>query len=87
MSNETEHDFLPRNESARHWVLKSREIVKKNNEYIQSIKTESNIPVDQEEDPWRDAEFFSHDGPNSFDLYKIKSKKNVVEFIKDIFGM
>ena len=79
-------NFLPRNEIARLAVLRSREIVRKNNEYITKIKEDSNISDDSIEES-KDAEFFSVEDSYAFDLYKIKSKTGLSEFIKGLFGV
>jgi len=81
-----EQEFLPRNEVARLAVLKSREIVRKNNEYIQKIKEDSNI-FDQETQLNSDAEFFSEEDSYAFDFYKIKSKVGITEIVRDILGI
>lgn len=81
-----DQDFLPRNEAARVAVLKSREIVKKNNEFIHKIKTDSNIPSIYANEN-SDAEYFSEEDSYTFDLYKIKSRIGITDFIKDVFGM
>lgn len=81
-----EDDFLPRNPVARMAVLKSREIVKRNNEFIATIKKQSRID-DQNSDELQDSEFFSQEDSYPFDLYKIKSKSSIKEIIKDIFSL
>jgi hypothetical protein len=78
-------DFLPRNEMARLAVLKSREIVRKNNDYIQTLKEDSNIQV-QFDQEWNESQIFSLEDSYTFDLYKIKSKSSIREMLKDIFS-
>lgn len=80
--------FLPKYESARIAVERARQIVKENNEMISRLKSESNIPdLEMELDGNLEAENFSHSDSYAFDLYKIKSTRNVKDFIKDMFGV
>lgn len=80
--------FLPKYESARIAVERARQIVKENNEMISRLKSESNIPdLEMELDANLEAENFSHSDSYAFDLYKIKSARNVKDFIKDMFGV
>lgn len=83
---ERDEDFLPRNEVARNAVLKSREIVRKNNDFIQKIKVDSNIYGEEESYLAKD-EYFSHEDSYAFDLYKIKSKVGLTEIFKDLLGL
>lgn len=81
-----ENNFLPKNEAARIAVEKARRIVRENNEMVNRLKLDSNI--DQlDVDPFLDAEVFSHQDSHSFDLYKIRSKSGIGEFLKDMFGV
>lgn len=81
----TEHDFVPKVESARIAVERARQIVKDNNEMISRLKEESNIEA-REDELFLEAANFSHEDSYAFDLYKIKSTNGVTDFIKDIFG-
>ncbi len=78
-------DFLPKYEPARIAVERARQIVRDNNEMISKLKSDSNIQ--EEVDPFMEAENFSHDDSYAFDLYKIKSTKGIRHFIKDMFGV
>jgi hypothetical protein len=83
--DDLEQDFLPRNPEARAAVLKSRAIVKRNNEFIHKIKADSNLShLIQEE--MAQTEVFSYEDSYTFDLYKIKSKIGFREFFKDLMG-
>lgn len=83
-----EADFLPSYEPARLAVERARKIVKDNNEMVSRIKSESNIEDSKtDDDILMEAQNFSYDDSNSFDLYKIKSNNEVQDFIKNIFGV
>jgi hypothetical protein len=83
---EQEDSSLPRNESARLAVLKARDIVRRNNEFIHKIKLESNIyrENDQKE---LNVDLFFNEGTYAFDQSKIKSKNNISELVKDVLGI
>lgn len=78
-------EFVPKNEIARVAVLRSRQIVKENNEMIVKLKEDSNIRL-EEVDTFSMASNFSHEDSYAFDLYKIKSSNGISDFFKDIFG-
>lgn len=78
---ENAEEDLPRNEIARLAVLRSREIVRRNNLYISKIKQDSNI---KNEHITQENIHFSNKDPYAFALYKIKSKMTFKELIKEI---
>ena len=86
MPMRNERDFVPKNDIARIAVEKARKIVKDNDEMIIKIKNEANIQANKV-DTFSEVANFSYEDSYAFDLYKIKSKVGISEFIKDIFGV
>jgi hypothetical protein len=80
-------EFLPKHGQARLAVERARQIVKDNNEMISRMKSESNIENPTLDDLFLEAQNFSHEDSNAFDLYKIKSSNEIADFIKNIFGV
>lgn len=84
----SDQNFIPKYELARIAVERARARVRENNEMITRLKNESAIRgLDQEHDPFLEAENFSPDDSYAFDLYKIKSTNGISDFFKDIFGV
>jgi len=79
-------DYLPRNEQARNAVLKAREIVKRNNQLIQTLKNNGNL-IDVIPEEYTNEEIFSEEDSYTFDLYKIKSNRSISEFVRDFFSI
>ncbi len=79
-------EYLPRNEQARNAVLKAREIVKRNNQLIKSLKL-NDVAITQDLEENTNEEIFSEEASYTFDLYKIKSNRSLSEFVRDLFSI
>jgi len=97
-SEELKNNLLPKSESARLAVLRSREIVKRNNEFIQTLKLDAGIDLTDEasnsieiSNSDRELQDDFHQSlmmhPKNFELHKIKSRPGPIEFFKDLLGL
>ncbi len=84
--NDINEEYLPRNEQARNAVLKAREIVKRNNQLIKTLKSNGNLDSENVEE-YTNEEIFSEEDSYTFDLYKIKSNKGLGELVRDLFRL
>jgi hypothetical protein len=84
--NNINDEYLPRNEQARNAVLKAREIVKRNNQLIKTLKLNGELEIDESEE-YTNEEIFSEEASYTFDLYKIKSNRSLSEIVRDLFSI
>ncbi len=84
--NDINEEYLPRNEQARNAVLKAREIVKRNNQLIKTLKSNGNLDSENVEE-YTNEEIFSEEDSYTFDLYKIKSNRSISELMRDLFSI
>ncbi len=84
--NDINEEYLPRNEQARNAVLKAREIVKRNNQLIKTLKLSGNLDSENLEE-YTNEEIFSEEDSYTFDLYKIKSNRSISELMRDLFSI
>lgn len=84
--NNINDEYLPRNEQARNAVLKAREIVKRNNQLIKTLKLNGELEIDESEE-YTNEEIFSEEASYTFDLYKIKSNRSLSEVVRDLFSI
>ncbi len=84
--NDINEEYLPRNEQARNAVLKAREIVKRNNQLIKTLKLSGNLDSENLEE-YTNEEIFSEEDSYTFDLYKIKSNRSIGELMRDLFSI
>lgn len=84
--NDINDEYLPRNEQARNAVLRAREIVKRNNQLIKTLKVNGNVETEFELE-YTNEEIFSEEDSYTFDLYKIKSNRSLGELVRDLFSI
>ncbi len=76
--------FLPRHPNARMQVLKARQIVKDNNEFIEQLKIDGQVVLDTDED----GVFFDDSmDTDQFDLKNIKTTDGFTDFFREIFNV
>lgn len=81
---ETNELFLPRHPNARFQVLKARETVKNNNDFIDQLKVENQIILDTDED----GIFMDDTEPSEqFDLQNIRTSDGFSDFFREIFNV
>lgn len=86
-----EEHFLPRHPNARLQVLKARQTVKDNNDFIQQLKLENQVILDTDEDGFfiedSDAETFQPESSGEFDLANIRTTDGFSDFFREIFNV
>ena len=86
-----EDSFLPRHPNARIQVLRARQTVKDNNDYIQQLKLDNQVILDTDEDGFflddSDAESFNPTNSDEFDLANIRTTDGFSDFFREIFNV
>lgn len=84
-----ETDFLPRHPSARAQVLRARQIVRENNDFISQLKLENQVVLDSEEEGffWEDSDPETFVPPEllEFNSEETRRPDNFSDFFREIF--